>query len=907
MSGGAEAPAQTLIGRDRELARIREFLTRASGVLLLEGEAGIGKTALLHAGVDAARSSGWRVLLARPAEAEATFAFAGIGDLLRDEVGEELVRLPTPQRRALAVALLLEEAGSGSVDPHAVGLALLAALSDLGRAKPVLVAVDDVQWLDPASAATLAFAARRLSNEQVAFLLAARSPFDDGSFAAVATDRLRLEPLTPAALRELLSRRVGCELARPLLVRIHAATRGNPLHALELARSLPADLPPDAVLPVPPELRELLGVRLRAVSPDVRRRLAAAAALSQPTEGLVGDLSEAVAAGLVEREADRIRFTHPLLASILYEDLPANQRHELHLRLADIAPDQEQRAWHLARGTAEPSEEIATALDAAAERAAARGAPETAAALCRQARRLTPPDRPKAAGRRALRAATFTWAAGDASASRKLLRDLITSLPPSATRAQARQLLVKIVDDIPQTLGQLERAIDDASGDLVQEASARNLLARQLTWGGDFDGAIAEAQAAAALAERAGSPAELAVALSREAQARACAGEPIAHELLERAVALEQQLGDAIPVADSPSRVRGVCAMWDDDLEAARSDMETVERRAASRSESWRAIVLNTLAEIELRRGQTDRALRHVAEAEEIASYWGVTHAEAAVLASGALVKAVAGQATDARAGAERALALMRPAGYDVIIRLAERALGFLELSLGNAADADAMLAPLLARSGIGQPTAAAAAPDEIEALVELGRIGDAEALLAEFDGHVGRTGRSRATAAAARCRAIIFTARGDIDAALSSAQTALGTQRAEAEPLERGRAFLALGSALRRGNQRRAARDALQSALALFEQIGAPIWAERCRAELARIGGRRPYGDELTPSERRVAELVATGRSNPEVAQALFLSRKTVERHVSQALRKLDVRNRTELAAKLRRGVDQS
>jgi DNA-binding NarL/FixJ family response regulator len=487
-----------------------------------------------------------------------------------------------------------------------------------------------------------------------------------------------------------------------------------------------------------------------------------------------------------------------------------------------------------------------------------------------------------------------------------MLVELIASLPPSATRAQARQLMVKIVDDIPQTLDQLERAIDDASGDLAQEASARNLLARQLTWGGDFDGAIAEAQAAAALAERAVSPAELAVALAREAQARACAGEPIAHELLEGAVALEEQLGDAIPVADSPTRIRGACAMWDDDLAAARSYTETVERRAASRSESWRAIILNTLAEIELRRGQTGRALRHVAEAEEIAAYWGVTHAEAAVLASGALVKAVAGQVNAARTGAERALELMRPVGYDVIVRLAERALGFLELSVGNAADADAVLAPLLARSGIGHPTAAAAAPDAIEALVELGRMGEAEALLAELAAHVSRTGRPRAAAAAARCQTLILAAQGETDAAISSAQTALAPQ-AEAEPLERGRAFLALGSARRRGNQRRAARDALQAALALFEEIGAPLWAERSRAELARIGGRTPYGDELTPSERRVAELVATGRSNPEVAQALFLSRKTIERHVSQVLRKLDVRNRTELAAKLRRGVDQS
>jgi DNA-binding CsgD family transcriptional regulator len=284
-----------------------------------------------------------------------------------------------------------------------------------------------------------------------------------------------------------------------------------------------------------------------------------------------------------------------------------------------------------------------------------------------------------------------------------------------------------------------------------------------------------------------------------------------------------------------------------------------------------------------------------------------VTHAEASVLAAGALVKAAAGQVEAARAGAERALALMRPVGYDAIVRLAERALGFLELSIGNAADADAVLAPLLARSGLGHPVAMAAAPDEIEALVELGRIGEAEALLAELEVLALRTDRPRAAAAAARCESLILAARGKVDAAVNSAEAALAPPKAVAEPLERGRTLLGLGAALRQGNQRRAARDVLETALALFDEIEAPLWAARSRAELARIGGRRSSGDELTPSERRVAELVATGLSNPEVARALFLSRKTVERHVSHVLRKLDARNRTELAAKLRGGVDQS
>jgi DNA-binding NarL/FixJ family response regulator/anti-anti-sigma regulatory factor len=900
------AATRTLVGRSRELTEIDELLGRLPAVLLVEGEAGIGKTALLHAVVAAARSTDWHVLSASPAEAEASFAFAGIGDLFRGEVGS-FHALPPPQQRALEVALRLEDAGSDPRDPQAVGLAILGVLTAKAQDSPVLVAVDDVQWLDSASAAMLAFAARRLNEAQVALLLAARSPVTELSIAAIATDRLRVRPLTPAAIRELLSLRLGRDLARPLLLRIHQATRGNPLYALELARSLPPDLPPDAVLPVPPELRALLGGRLQAMSPEVCRRLAAAAALSRPTEEIVGDVSEGVSAGLVDREGDRIRFAHPLLASILYEELPADQRRQLHRRLANVVHDPEERAWHLARGTERPDEAVAAVLDEAAERAAARGAPETAAELCQHASRLTPPDRRDPEARRALKAAVHTWAAGDGAGSRRMLVDLIASLNPSATRAQARQLLVKIVDEIPETLEQLERAIADAAGDFAQQASARNLLARQLTWGGDFADAIAQARAAAAVAEDIGSSAELAVALAREAQARVCAGEPVPHDLFSQALDLERQLVDEIPVADSPTRIRGACAMWEDDLETAIACTLAAERRAADRSESWRAIVLNTLAEIELRRGQTARALELVREAEEIAVLWGVTHAEASVLAAGALVKAVAGEVGAARAAAERALELMRPAGYDVIVRQAERALGFLELSLGNPGQADAVLAPLLARSGIGHPVAASAAPDEIEALTEVGQIDKAEALLAELRAHVSRTGHPRAAAAAERCSALIFTAGGEAQEGMRAAELALAAPVTRVEPLEEGRALLALGAASRRAGQRRRARDALQASARVFEEIEAVLWASRARAELARVGGRRSCGDELTPSEQRVAELVVTGRSNPEIAQSLFLSRKTVERHVSRILQKLEVRNRTELAAKLGRDGDQS
>jgi DNA-binding CsgD family transcriptional regulator len=310
--------------------------------------------------------------------------------------------------------------------------------------------------------------------------------------------------------------------------------------------------------------------------------------------------------------------------------------------------------------------------------------------------------------------------------------------------------------------------------------------------------------------------------------------------------------------------------------------------------------VLTTLAEIELRRGDTEQALGHVQEAEEIAAFWGVDHAEAAVLAATALVKAVAGHVDEARTAATRALELMRPAGYDVIVSAAERALGFLELSLGHTTAAHAVLGPLIARSGVGHPSAAAAAPDDIEALVELGKIAEAEAVLAGLAVHVGRTGHPRATAALHRCEALIAAARGELDAATACAQEAIATSGELREPLERGRALLVLGQIRRRGRQRRAAREALEAASVLFEECGAPLWAKRARAELSRIGGRAASRDELTPSERRVAELVAQGKTNKEVAAELFVSVHTVEKALTHSYRKLGVRSRAELARRI-------
>jgi DNA-binding CsgD family transcriptional regulator len=904
--------SEAVVGRGAELDAIREFFEsrpERPRALLLEGEAGIGKTTLLAAADEEARRRGWQVLGCRPAAAEAQLPFAALTDAFGEIVGSGLATLPEPQRTALLGAV--RRAGT-EVDGLALSMGVLSLLRSLARGGPVALFVDDVQWLDPPSARAFSYGLRRLAVEPVVVIASHREgesvpPAFVEAVRAIGLSRLPVRALSLGAIARIVRAQLAVSFSRPVLLRIYAAAGGNPFFALELARAAAEAAARDEILAIPESLRELVGIRLAALPGETRAALLVVAALGQPRSSVVAAAVEdwedvvapAVDAGVLELVGGRVRFTHPLLGSVVYADAPEHRRRSVHRALADVADETEQRGWHLALATEQPNVRVAAKVANAAVAAAARGAPETAAELAEHARRLTPPSRLDLRATRTLDTAAYAWSAGDATRSETILLELIASLPPSPVRAAARQLLVKIVDDIDQTLILLDLALEDAAGAPAAEASVLNLRARQRQWAGDFADAIVDARAAGKHAAAAGSTAELAVALGREAHARVFAGEPVPHELLERAVALERSLDGPIPVAESPTRVRGVCALWDDDLETACDLLASVDRRAQARSESWRAIVLNTLAEVELRRGRTAEALRAVEEATEIADYWGVVHAEAAVLATAALVNGTVGDVDEARRAAERALELMRPVGYDVIVRSAERALGFLELSLGDAAAAHAVLEPLITASGLSHPTAEAAAGDEIEALLGMGRVADAEALLAAFAAQVERTRRPRESAAHARSAALAVAARDDLDDALGHADRAVALA-APSEPLEHGRALLVLGLVSRRAKRRRVAREALESAIRVFDSVPAPLWAQRAHAELERVGGRRASAGELTPSERRVADLVLAGKTNREIATELFITVHTVEKALSRTYAKVGVRSRTELARRL-------
>ncbi|HEX6676998.1 MAG TPA: AAA family ATPase, partial [Actinomycetes bacterium] len=451
------AGTHTIVGRGAELRLVEEFLDAAgSGPagLLLEGEVGIGKTALWQRAVAAAGSRSYRVLTCRPAAAEAQLAYAALGDLLEAVPEAALAELPGPQRRALEVALLRAEPGERQPLPRAVALGLLGVLRALARGGPVLVAADDVQCLDHPTASALAFAVRRLEDERVGLLLAWRL---EGA-AAVPLDleralpegrlrRARIEGLNLEELDRLLGARLGAPLPRRTLNRLHRTSGGNPFFALEIGRAVlqrgeEGGLADD--LPVPASLQELVGDRLARLAGPAREAVGVAAALSRPTVALVEAagggaeaLAAAVAAGIVELDGERVRFAHPLLASLAHARLPAEEQRRLHARLAGVLDDPEERGRHLALAADRPDAAVAAALDEAARRARARFAPDAAAELWEQARRLSPAGDREQARCRGIEAAERHFEAGEVERARALLEEIVAESPPGRERAYA--------------------------------------------------------------------------------------------------------------------------------------------------------------------------------------------------------------------------------------------------------------------------------------------------------------------------------------------------------------------------------------------------------------------------------------------------------------------------------------
>jgi DNA-binding CsgD family transcriptional regulator len=910
-SRGLATPGKVegIFGRDDELGRVREFVAATgpcAATLLIEGEAGMGKTALWQAGVAAAREQPRVVLTARPAEAERDLSFAALGDLLSDVLDDTLDGLPEPQRRALAVALLLEEPGGSAPESRAVAMALIGVLKNLAEAGVVLVAVDDLQWLDPPSASALQFALRRTDPAPVRLLATRRASAENG-FAAEAVERLELEPLSLGALAELLSARLGVRFPRPTLVRIVQTCRGNPLYALELGLALVehgGPLEPGEPLPVPDDLRNLLVRRLTRLSEPTREALLAASALAQPTEervtaavGYSDWLDEALAAAIIEPAGDEVRFAHPLLASVIYRGSSTPDRRRIHARLAQVVGDSEERARHLGAAAEQPGEEAAAALEQVAERAWARGAPEAAAGLAEQALALTPPEHLALLHHRRLAAATYHDEAGSHARARELLEQAARVLPPGRDRAEALDRLawVRTADSIIAAQELLEQALDEVGDeDTALRARIELDLAEALVVG-LVPGVGEHAQAALVLAERAGDPYLLARALSLQVYIE-FHRHGVNDEVVRRVLALEE--GADQPWNPSPSVMCAASLLRGNRDEEARAIIERVLERSR-RSGRYRMVTLALalLATIEINMGKWTSAEHRIAEHGELVGQIGESAVEFDTLYIGGRLDVLRGRLDDARAKLKRCVEEAPKIGLQMAAQTAYQELALLALSLGNLAEA---VRSFESADEIGGDSSHRGyRSHRVEALVGLGRLEEAEARTASLE-QEGDAARPFTAAAAKRCRGLIAAAGGDFRRAAALLSESVAEQEQLTRPFELARTLLMLGSVARRARKKRAAREPLERALAIFDELGSPLWAEQARSELARIGGRAPGGGEPTATEQKVAQLAAAGRTNKEIAAELFMAVRTVESNLSRIYAKLGVRSRTELAGRV-------
>ena len=922
------------VGRDDELARIRQHVLdpdRLPGRCLILGEAGAGKTTVWRTIVDDARARGHRVLVASAAEAEWQLSLGVARDLVAAGLDGVHDALPAPQRRLLGVLLLREDPADLPADPGAQAVALLGLIRATASREPVLIAIDDVQWLDAASTGLLSYALRRLTTERVGVLLARRGVDNDHDpFAPAPGDRslvVRLGTLTLGALGAVLRENLAVPVPRPTLRRVHEAAAANPLLAIELARVLSDPerrSAPGAPLPVPASVGELLRARLEGLGPPALEALGTLATLSSPDVDLLSAalgqepitvLAPAIEAGIVDLVPDGIRFRHPLLASLAYDLLGPVRQREIHRRLAAMRVDPEERARHLALGVDRPDEPAAAVVEVGARTALARGSPAAAADLAYHAGRLTPPDHEAARHRRALAEIDASFAAGETVRATDRLEALLSTAGPGPERAALlarRARLHHFSDDIAASVAVLDEALAEAGDD----DAVRGSIEEGLAWGlmmirRNLGGALQHARSAAELSRRSGDPVALAEGLSAQALAECLTGRPW-RATMDAALAMESRLGQ-LRATRRPGFAHGLCLTCVGDLAAARGAFEELAAEAQRLGdEASMPSILNHLALVELLAGRWPEAATHLDDGIDRATESAQRPSLTALLGKRSVLAAWRGDHEAARQGARQALDLAAGPAFDpsaperAIARGGESALwalGHVALVEGRPHEAVECLEPMtrvLRAAGITEPGEMAWLADLVEALVGMGRLDEAAAAVQPYEAVGAHPDREADRATADRLLALLDTARGDH----VGARDRLLATRARHEHLDRAceaaRTDLALGGVQRRLREQRAARASLEAARAAFEGMGATAWAARAVAELARVGGRAPIGDGLTPTERAVAELVARGRTNRETAAALFLSINTVEAALTAVYGKLGIRSRTELARRI-------
>jgi DNA-binding CsgD family transcriptional regulator len=904
---------EAMIGRDREHGAGERFLKSiadGSASFVLVGEAGIGKTTVWRDLVASAVAADYHVLSCRPSATEVTLSFAGLADLLRDVDPGMLSELPSPQRHALEVALLEAASGPGPLEQRAVFAGLRSVLFAFAAERPLLVAVDDLQWLDRSTQAALEFVLRRVRDQPIGFLCSLRTgvastviPGLERLLAESGAERAELGPLSVGALHQLILSRLGRSLARPTVVRIATAARGNPFYALEIVREMLRrdEAVAGAPLPVPDDLSQLLSERIGRLPTTTREQLLVIAALATAPLAILDReaLEPAEEAGLLDITARTAAFSHPLFSAAVYASATAVRRQELHRRLALLVSDPEERARHLALGASEPSEAIAAELDRGGERAISRGAPDAAAELLELAAEMTPVgDRDQMSAREAA-AAECHFHAGDAARAVALADRALARSPGGAIRATLLRLLgeLRYLDgSFAAAISLFEEALEhDARGVAAAELQLNLAFAHSIQ--GDDALSAAHARAALEAATVADDRALEAAALAMWVTRNFRRGDVLDRATLERALELEDP-DRRMLLPMRPIRLAAIAEYYSDNFARSASLYGELRQRVIDRGEDGQLPIVDAeLSWAERTRGNLSRALEIANEGCEVAQMLGGDTARSDMLCERSYVRATLGDEAGARADAEQALACTTDDVYAALWLRGAHA--FLELSLGNAdAAKDETFCAAVEEAGSCNQFTAVIVPDQIEALAAGGDLERAGALTAMLEQHASASGRPSALAAAARCRGLLAAARGDLAAAADELQLALDELERIEMPLELGRTLLASGQVARRAKQKRAAREAFTRALETFERIGAGLWAARARSELERTGLRHNAGDELTPTESRVAGLAAQGLTNRRIAETLFLSAKTVEANIARVYLKLGIRSRAELGA---------
>jgi DNA-binding CsgD family transcriptional regulator len=814
------------------------------------------------------------------------------------------------------VALLVEDAAGRPVDARALGVAVRNALELLAEDGLVL-AIDDLQWLDASTASALGFAVRRLPEARLLLLWTRRlgepeqsSPIET-ALEPDRIERVRVGPLSVGAVQQILHERLDRSVNRPTLLRLHDVSGGNPFYALEVARALGADgdvRDPTQPLAVPERLEELVSTRLAGFDGATREGLALASAQARLTLAQLAELGvertalePALGENVIEVDAEAVRFTHPLLASVLYQGLTAEERQHAHLRLARVAEEPLARARHLALSTEEPDAELAAALEDAAEIADVIGAPISAAELGEHALRLTPPGRSSDADRRTLATVRAHLAAGEVGRARVLADGLLARAAPGPGRAAALSLLAEVEQEGPLlSIPLMREALAEPGAPPALQASLHQRISLLVRFTEGLDVAERHAQEAVELTTALEDTELEASALAGLALIRFNAGEEGAIELAERAHALIETVPSAEAAADAGFSLAHIL-FWSCRLDDARSLLETLYEQWSERDEREAAYALWYLSLVEFRAGRYLEATELAERSRRLSGQYARDEAEGpqslypltlATAHLGRLEQArVLATETCRRAELHRA----RVSTPEAMLAVVEFWSGELEAAVERFRIAEAIPdAPDLA-----EPSMCWWRSEQIEALLEAGGVDEAVDRLAAWEAAARRLNRDWVLAHTTRCRGLAAAARGEVDEALVLLEDAVVRHEAVGDPFGRARALLALGVARRRARQKRPARDAIESAEAGFEQFGAASWAQRARDELGAIGGRT-RSDGLTPAERRVAHLVAAGRTNAEVASALFLAERTVASHLTRVYSKLGVRSRTELARKL-------